>query len=235
MSEEKYIVATIRPWNLAAYHDKICRLPGSWSLVSAPEELSLEMVREISPRYIFFPHWSWKVDQAILAASDCVCFHETDLPFGRGGSPIQNLISRGYQNTQISALKMGEGIDEGPIYLKKPLSLEGSAEEIFGRSALLVADMIAEIIQGNLTPKEQEGEATLFKRRQPEQSEITSALDSPQKLYDHIRMLDAPGYPKAFLPCGEMKMQFTQGRLLDGKLKAEIEMLPIEPIEKDET
>ena len=55
----------------------------------------------------------------------------TDLPFGRGGSPLQNLITRGISKTKISALRCNEEIDAGPIYLKRPLSLHGSAEEIY--------------------------------------------------------------------------------------------------------
>jgi methionyl-tRNA formyltransferase len=53
------------------------------------------------------------------------------LPYGRGGSPLQNLIDLGHKDTFVSALKMTEELDAGAIYLKKPLSLEGLAEEIY--------------------------------------------------------------------------------------------------------
>ena len=43
----------------------------------------------------------------------------TDLPYGRGGSPLQNLILDNKQKTMISAFKMTERMDEGPIYIKK--------------------------------------------------------------------------------------------------------------------
>ena len=46
----------------------------------------------------------------------------TDLPFGRGGSPLQNLIVRGYKSTKLTAIKVQSGIDTGDIYLKKPFS-----------------------------------------------------------------------------------------------------------------
>ena len=29
----------------------------------------------------------------------------TDLPYGRGGSPLQNLIIRGFESTKISAIE----------------------------------------------------------------------------------------------------------------------------------
>ena len=46
----------------------------------------------------------------------------TDLPYGRGGSPLQNLIVRGHKHTMISAIKCVKELDAGPIYLKKPLT-----------------------------------------------------------------------------------------------------------------
>jgi methionyl-tRNA formyltransferase len=56
----------------------------------------------------------------------------TDLPFGRGGSSMQNLISRGICQTKLSAIQCVEEIDAGDIYLKKDFSLkEGSAKELY--------------------------------------------------------------------------------------------------------
>ena len=65
----------------------------------APKEVEIFLHHELAqtpfyPKYIFFPHWSKKVDTKIVNNYECVCFHETDLPYGRGGSPIQNLILR---------------------------------------------------------------------------------------------------------------------------------------------
>ena len=68
-------------------------------------ELSKEHLREIAPDYVFFPHWSYKIPTEIFNAYECVIFHMTDVPFGRGGSPLQNLVVRGIYETKISALK----------------------------------------------------------------------------------------------------------------------------------
>ncbi len=55
----------------------------------------------------------------IIKNYNCICFHTAPLPYGRGGSPIQNLIKRNYKKTPICALKMSNKIDAGPIFLKK--------------------------------------------------------------------------------------------------------------------
>ena len=49
----------------------------------------------------------------------------TDLPYGRGGSPLQNLIVRGWKETKVLALKVVEELDAGPIYYKKRLAYMG--------------------------------------------------------------------------------------------------------------
>jgi methionyl-tRNA formyltransferase len=105
MENENYIVATIKNWNLKVYDEIIKNYPGNWHLITDPNELTVDNIKSLNPKYIFFPHWSQLVPLEILNLTTCICFHETDLPYGRGGSPLQNLISRGHKNTVISALK----------------------------------------------------------------------------------------------------------------------------------
>ena len=128
---ECYVVAATKSWNRTVFDETLTRLPGEWHLVDSPEALSLARLESLAPRYVFFLHWSWKVPEEITSAFECVCFHMTDVPYGRGGSPLQNLIAEGQRETQLSALRMTQEMDAGPVYLKRPLSLEGGGEEIY--------------------------------------------------------------------------------------------------------
>lgn len=188
-------------------------LKGKWQLISEPTEFTFENLSLIRPDYIFLPHWSHKIPAQITDNFTCVMFHMTDLPFGRGGSPLQNLIVRGFKKTQLSAFQCNEDLDAGPIYAKLELSLLGSAEEIFTRADNLVGQLIFDIIQKKIQPLPQTGKVTEFKRRTPEQSNI-SHLSSLSDIYDHIRMLDAQGYPNAFLDMGPFTLTFSQASLL---------------------
>jgi len=196
-------------------------LLGNWSVCLCPEDL-IHMANTRNPRYIFFPHWSFIVPEEILVKHECVCFHMTDVPYGRGGSPLQNLIVRGHESTLLTALRMTSEIDAGPIYLKRPLSLEGSAQNIFQRSADLSMKMIAEIVAIEPEPADQEGEPTMFSRRKPAQSELPDN-STVKSLYDHIRMLDAPGYPHAFLRYGSWHLVFTDAHLKGDALEARVQ------------
>jgi methionyl-tRNA formyltransferase len=124
----------------------------------------------------------------------CVIFHMTDVPYGRGGSPLQNLIVRGQTDTVITAMQCVDEMDAGDVYLKRPLSLEGTAEEIFRRAAVLMADMSVELVETEPHPVPQTGPVTTFTRRTPADS-VIDRDESVEELFDLIRMLDAEGYP----------------------------------------
>jgi methionyl-tRNA formyltransferase len=128
---------------------------------------------------------------------------------------------RGIYETRISALRCEKEIDAGPIFTKRTLSLHGGAEEIFLRAAILIEQMIVEIIENRPTPRPQVGEPTLFRRRRPADSDIAS-LDSLEKIHDHIRMLDAEGYPKAFLRVGRLQLEFGRSSLTHDHVTADV-------------
>src|SRR5947208_7349301 len=173
----KYIVVATHPWNKRLFEVAISRYPGDWWYVDNPANLTLDWVKSVAPRYIFFLHWSWKVPAEIVKEYECVCFHMTDVPYGRGGSPLQNLIVRGHRHTKLTALRMVEEFDAGPVYLREGLCLEGSAEQIYIRASELSARMIKRIIDEQIAPVPQKGEPTIFNRRKPDESEIPPASE----------------------------------------------------------
>ena len=222
----RYAVAAVHGWNHAAYARHKTRWPGDWTLFESPDELTDAAIRDLAPRYVFFPHWSWRVPDEILEAAECVCFHMTDVPYGRGGSPLQNLVLRGHTETMVSALRMVSELDAGPVYLKKPLSLEGRAQSIYERAADVVFGMIGEIVANEPEPVPQSGEAVIFPRRTPAESALPAGA-GPAALYDHIRMLDAEGYPHAFLEHDGMRLEFTGAQMAaDGTVSARVTFAP---------
>ena len=142
----RYIVVGSRPWNRRVFQERLAQLTGKWRFIGKREKLTAATLRAFRPRYVFFLHWSWMVPADIVDEWECVCFHMTDVPYGRGGSPLQNLILRGHRRTKLTALRMTEQLDAGPVYMKRALLLTGSAGAILERATELAAAMIAEII-----------------------------------------------------------------------------------------
>jgi methionyl-tRNA formyltransferase len=203
----RFVVAGQRPWNRATFERHLAGEPGRWSFAADQAELAEQLADR--PQLVFFLHWSDLVPEETTSTFECVCFHMTDVPFGRGGSPLQNLIDRGIRVTQLSALKMTAEVDAGPVYAKVPLELWGTAEEIYMRADVQAVGLIRRIVSGDLVPVDQSGPVTRFRRRTPAQSALTGDLADLDAVADFIRMLDAEGYPHAFVDVGPFRVTFT--------------------------
>lgn len=216
-----YLVAAVGAWNMEIYNENIKMLPGHWRFASNPQCLESALLEMEKPRYIFFIHWRWHISEDIFKNQECVGFHMTDLPYGRGGSPLQNLIKAGHKDTVLTAFRVEPGMDVGPVYVKEPLDLSGSALDIFVRASHLSWDIIKKIITSNPVPTPQTGAVVQFSRRKPSDSSLPKQ-ENIEVLYDHIRMLDAPGYPPAFLESEGLILYFQNARFEEGTLTASV-------------
>lgn len=220
--KKSYIFASCKSWNGEIYEKIVHKMQGHWIYVSNENELDQALLI-LKPTYIFFLHWNWLVPETIWREHECVCFHMTDVPYGRGGSPLQNLIMAGHEQTKLTALRMVQEIDAGPVYTKRQLSLVGSAQEIYARAGRLSAEIIEWMVENEPVPIEQAGEVVVFKRRKPEQSRLPEA-GALVSTYNFIRMLDADGYPHAFIEHGEFMLKLRNATLENGRLVAEVEI-----------
>jgi methionyl-tRNA formyltransferase len=217
----RYVLVSVKSWHSDLFNQLFKRNNEHWDLIKTKEEFTFDRLIELGPDKVFIPHWSYIIPEKIWATFPCVVFHMTDLPYGRGGSPLQNLILSGKTDTKISALKVDNGIDTGDIYLKKDLSLLGTANEIFQRAAPIILEMIEEIIDKKLVPIQQEGTTVNFKRRKPEDSSV-GKIDDIKVIFDYIRMLDCEGYPNAFIEGAFFKFEFSNAELIDNEIIANV-------------
>lgn len=188
---------------------------------SSLEELEDLLAAHPSPDWIFFTFWSSYISKKIYVKHRSVIFHMTDLPYGRGGSPLQNLILAGHKRTILSAISCAKQMDSGDVYLKRDLDLSGTAEQIYTRASKLMPSMIETIVLDQPIPERQTGEVIEFRRRGPEESKIPE-IRNLEDLFDFIRMLDAEGYPKAFATMGNLRITFENPRMIREKLFAQV-------------
>jgi methionyl-tRNA formyltransferase len=218
---KRFVLLTGKTWHNSLLAVLSSRDNEDWKLIRNQEDFTFEKLQDFQPEFIFIPHWSYIIPEKIWIAFPCVVFHMTDLPYGRGGSPLQNLILSGKTDTKISALKVDNGIDTGDIYLKKDLSLVGTAKEIFERATPIIVEMIEEIIDKKLEPTRQEGMQVNFRRRKPEDSSI-EYIEDINLIYDYIRMLDCEGYPYAFMENDFFKFEFSNAQLINNEIIANV-------------
>lgn len=216
-----YIICSNRHWHKGMPKELFARTGKEFHLIANKADLTLENLEYLKAEMIFLPHWSWIIPPEIFTTYECIIFHMTDVPYGRGGSPLQNLILRGHQSTFISALRCSYDVDGGDVYLKRPLSLWGTAQEIYLRASQTIADMTVEIVTEQPIPKPQIGEVIEFVRRKPADGDW-SHVGSLETVYDYIRMLDADGYPPAFVEVGPFRLEFARASLRGESVVADV-------------
>jgi methionyl-tRNA formyltransferase len=219
---KNYFIVSEKKMHQSLHLDLVKKFPKDrWHIIDAREKFTVANLNELKPDKLFIPHWSYIIPAEIYEKYECIVFHMTDLPYGRGGSPLQNLIVRGHKETKISALRVVKGLDEGDIYFKMPLSLSGSASEIFKRASGIIFEMIVNIIEKGLIPEPQQGTPVVFKRRTKDMSDV-SLLKTENEMYDYIRMLDAEGYPQAFIETNDFKFEFSNAQNESGVIFANV-------------
>lgn len=198
-----YIFAGYREWALKTFDE----LTYEKSIAKNKSELN-KLLKKYNKRIkvIFFVGWSDIIDKEIYQKYDCFCYHPSDLPNYRGGSPIQNQIIDGILKTKGTLFKITNRIDGGDIYKKKILNLSGNMDNIFRNlhknSHELIKLFILDVEnKKKIKLKKQPINKKIFKRRKPEMSELTIKeikSKSGQYLYNKIRSLTDP-YPNAYI------------------------------------
>jgi methionyl-tRNA formyltransferase len=93
--------------------------------------------------------------------------HFSLLPRYRGAGPVQWALIRGERETGVSFFQIEAGLDTGPIYIQKPLSIETSdaTPSLLGKLTELGLGMLDDLLvgldAGSLSPTPQTGEPTL--------------------------------------------------------------------------
>jgi len=133
--------------------------------------------------------------------------HESDLPQGRGWSPLIWQILEGKNDIVISLFKAEDQIDSGDIYKKDILKLDGTEiyDEINNKLFKIKLDLMLWAINNvkNLKPIHQDNiKASYYTKRTPADSEV----DINKSLIDQfnlIRICDPKRYPAFFYHKGK--------------------------------
>lgn len=155
---------------------------------------------------IVFVGWSWIIPQKTIKKILCLGVHPSILPYFKGGSPIQNQIIRGIEKTKVTLFTLSpEKLDAGDIWLQEDLDLSGdNMKEIFNNLAHITAKLLYSFFDKfpDIAPQQQDPTVdSYFKRRKPEESELTKEQlfnMSLKQLYNFIRALTDP-YPNAYI------------------------------------
>ncbi|WP_457601072.1 formyltransferase family protein [Hydrogenivirga sp.] len=151
---------------------------------------------------LFILSYFKKVPQDVLNKNKYnLVVHESDLPKGRGWSPLFWQILEGRNRIPIVLIEASEEIDAGDIYIKDYVELTGSElhDEIRRIQAEKTIELCIRFLRNykNIKPMKQIGEPTYYRRRTPTDSELN--IDkSIKEQFNLLRIVNNEEYPAFF-------------------------------------
>lgn len=125
-----------------------------------------------------------------------IVVHASDLPNGRGFSPIQHIIRLGNDNIMLTLFEAEDSIDAGPYYFKSELKFKGNElldeiRDIIGKHIIeLCVDYVRNV--DNCLAQEQKGAPTYF----PRLTQADDELNVNKTLYELMSQLRASDFER---------------------------------------
>ena len=126
--------------------------------------------------------------------------HASDLPKGRGWSPVVWGVLQGEKTITVSLIEAAEPVDSGRIYAKFRSRLKKTdlSDNINGRLAKLIVRCLNLVASNpSAKPQPQQGESTTYRRRRPDDSRV-DPNQSIASQFDLLRVCDGERFPAFF-------------------------------------
>jgi len=134
--------------------------------------------------------------------------HESDLPKGKGMSPMTWQVLEGQNEITISLFEMTDELDSGDIYLQDVINFNGTEllDEIRSKQAQYTFSLCNSFIRGYPTiirvKKKQNGKSSFYCSRDPEDS-MLDVNKTIVEQFNLLRVVDNERYPAFFKHKGE--------------------------------
>lgn len=130
-----------------------------------------------------------------------IVIHESDLPKGKGWSPLTWQILSGINKIPVTLLEASDEIDSGNIYLQRYINLKGHElfKEIKHLQGKITIDLVLEFVEKYkvLKPRYQVGESTFYQKRNIKDSELNINKTIIEQ-FNLLRVCDNENYPAYF-------------------------------------
>jgi methionyl-tRNA formyltransferase len=131
---------------------------------AANSENALKQIRDWDPDLICVAAYGQILKPTLLDLPrfGCINVHASLLPRWRGASPINAAILNGDSHSGVTIMKMGPGLDDGPILTQESIEIlpEETAGSLFDRLANLGGELLVTTIpsyfEGKITPQVQD-------------------------------------------------------------------------------
>ncbi len=134
--------------------------------------------------------------------------HESNLPKGRGWSPVTWQVLKGKTKIPVTLFEAGTHVDDGKIYIQTDISLTGNEllPEIHKKQAKITGELCLKFIQEYTSVvskgRSQKGIASYYLRRTPKDSEVDPKKTILEQ-FNLLRVVDNDRYPAFFYHRGK--------------------------------
>lgn len=127
--------------------------------------------------------------------------HESDLPAGKGFSPVQWQILEGKRSIRVSLIEAAAEVDAGDIIDQTTMELDGYElwPKIRKKQATATIELIRSFLDKypSFSRKKQEGAESFYSRRGPKDDRLDETK-SLRELLNHFRIADNEKFPVYF-------------------------------------
>ncbi|OAN76626.1 hypothetical protein A8B78_01780 [Jannaschia sp. EhC01] len=127
--------------------------------------------------------------------------HASDLPQGRGFSPLVWQVLEGRNDIPLTMITMAEAADAGDIVMQRHLTFQGHElnDEMRTRMGDAIVDMCVDLVTAPTPPtsRAQEGEPSWYDRRRADDSRLDVNKTLAEQ-FDLLRVVDNDRYPAFF-------------------------------------
>lgn len=130
-----------------------------------------------------------------------IVVHSSDLPRGKGWSPLTWQILKGKNDIVNSLFEAADKVDAGDIYLQDAMHFEGHEllPELHEAQGESINHLVLQFVDmyPNIHGRKQEGVETIYPRRKPENSEL-DVNQTIAEQFNLLRVVDNERYPAFF-------------------------------------
>jgi methionyl-tRNA formyltransferase len=160
-----------RGHSLSATPVKIAAIEAGLNVLQPRRLTDESFLREISsprPEYIVVVAYGKVLPKEVLDIPEggCINVHASLLPKYRGAAPISRAIMNGDEKTGVTTMLMDEGLDTGPVLLRREVAIDKSdtAGSLSSKLAAVGSSLLIETLRalrmGSIKPIAQSGDAS---------------------------------------------------------------------------
>ncbi len=236
---------------------KVCALSHGLP-VYQPQSLktgeAFEIIKGYLPDVIAVAAYGKILPQAILSLPKygCINVHGSLLPRYRGAAPIQRAVLNGDDETGVTTMQMGPGLDTGDMLLtcKTKILPDETSGELFDRLAVMGGELLVKTLEslqnGTITPEKQDDNLATYAKMIDKSMCPIDFTKTALEVHNQVRGLKPWPVATATLNGAELKIHKSRvtggfgepGRVISTKpltvacAEGSVEILELQPIGK---